>query len=237
MTGFFPPSSATTGPRLPSSSKVRWISSPTSREPVNESGDVLVFDHRLTDRPPATRDQVDDAVRNARLREGVVERVRRQRRGARRLHDCGVSGDQRAGCHSDGDRERKIERGHNAEDAVRLEVADAALARCWLMCVGGVSLVPFQFTAVVPEEVDRLVDLRNRLVPCFCIFVGHQRCDLEFAVLDDVRGVAKYRDALLPGRLLPLVEGVARGRDGLVDVRLILPLRTPRGPGPCLPDS
>jgi len=96
------------------------LESDLARARKHESGDVLVFDHRLTDRPPATRDQVDDAVRNARLREGVVERVRRQRRGARRLHDCGVSGDQRAGCHSDGDRERKIERGHNAEDAVRL---------------------------------------------------------------------------------------------------------------------
>jgi len=49
--------------------------SPTSREPVNTNPATSSCDHRLTDRPPATRDQVDDAVRNARLREGVVERA------------------------------------------------------------------------------------------------------------------------------------------------------------------
>jgi len=93
------------------------LESDLARAREHESGDVLVFDHRLADRAPAARDQVDDAVRNARLREGVVEGMRRQRRGARRFHQRGVSGDQRAGRHSDGDREREIERGHNAIDA------------------------------------------------------------------------------------------------------------------------
>jgi len=132
-----------------------------------------------------------------------------------------VAGDQRAGGHPDEDREREIEGSNDAEHAVWLEVAHTALSGRRLPNVAAVAVVFLEFVTVVPEEVDRLVDLRHRLVAVLAVLERHHRRDLVLSVGDAVGRIAEDGGSFLNRGRFPLVERRARRRDGGLHVRFV----------------
>jgi hypothetical protein len=182
-----------------------------------EAGDVLVLHHRLTDRPTAASDEVDNAVRDSHLGQHLEELVGHEWGRARGLDDRRVAGNQGASGHPNEDREREVKRRDDADDAVGLQIAGAVLARRRLSGRRRISLVALDIEAIVLKEVDRLVDLRERLRPVFPVLEGHRRGDLVLPVADALGRPAKDLDAFLPIGGRPILVRHVGGCNGIVD--------------------
>ena len=82
---------------------------------------------------------------------------------------------------------------------------------------GGRSRRSLHLVAVVADEVDRLLDLADRLHARLADLEQAGAGNLVFLALDAIGGAAQHRDALGPRPAAPVRIGGAGGRDGAVD--------------------
>ncbi len=151
---------------------------------------------------------------------GRLEEARHLRgdhgRGAGRLDDHRVAGDQRRAGHAGEDRERKVPRRDDECDAARLIEVDVVLAGHVAHAPG---LAQAQHLApVVLEEVDRLVDVPVRLAARLAGLERHERGELERLGAHELGRPEQHGRALLGRRVAPRRErrlGSGHGGFGL----------------------
>ena len=163
--------------------------------------------------------EVDDPVGKARVAEGLHQRDRAHRPGARGLEDDRVAGHQRRGRRTARERHGEVEGADDGEDAVRPQ--DRAGPD------GGVAerverpievRLALGRVRVVADEVGALLDLAERLDAVLADLDGHQAGVLHLALADQLRGAAQEREALGPAERSPgRLRGARRG-DRVADV-------------------
>src|SRR2546425_8851689 len=68
---------------------------------------------------------------------------------------------------------------------------------------GDVPLVLLHQACIIVEEINGLVDLRDRLVPVLRDLVGYQGSEIELPFLEDVSRLSNKLDSFLPRPLAP----------------------------------
>ena len=167
---------------------------------------------------PRPGDQVERARRHAAVAVALVELVAEQRALVRGLQHDGVAGDQRAARGAARQRHREVERADHGPHAVR--------AQHVVVVAGGAEpahrhpepVVLLHLVAVPADQLRGLLHVAERLEPALADLVGHERGEVEDALLHDVGDVAQDAHALLPAHAVPLELERLRGRHRIVDV-------------------
>ena len=185
----------------------------------DDAGDARVLAQLGTDRVARAHDEVEDAVRDARIPVGLRQRNAAHGAGTGRLEDDRVAGQHRRRRRSGGQRHREVEGADDGEHAVRAEDR-ARVHGCVAQVVHGVVVgaVVLPGLGVVADQVGRLLDLAQRLDPVLADLDGHQAAVLHLALADQLGRAAQDRQALLPGRGRPARLCRASGGDGVARV-------------------
>ena len=200
---------------------------PTSREPVNAIEPRLrVLDERIADRRAAAGQEVQHAVRHARL----VARLEEHRGDAGRVggglqHDR-VAGDDRGGRHAGQDREREVPRRDHDADAERDVLELVSLAGIRASAAGARPAAPSRGRRTRRSRSPRPCRRRPRrqVLDSSSTIIAENSC-LRRRRIAAMRSTSA--DALAGGRPAPRREGLSwrrrrRGRR---------PRRSPRGSG------
>ena len=170
---------------------------------------VLVLDEFLAHRAARAREVLQGATGDPRLAEDLVELEGEKGRVARGFQDDGIAGDERSDGHPGRDREREVERRDDGPYAEGAEHGPRALVREVPAHVPLEPPVRDQGLRVPSQEVDRLVDVRDRLVTVLPVLEGHEGREVELALRHHVRG------ALHDPRAFDEVLGAPGGEPGL----------------------
>ena len=187
-----------------------------ARPRERDDGDVGVAHEPIADRATAAVDDVDDALRDARLVEELDEALPERGRVGRRLEDDGVPRDERRRDLPGRDRDREVPRRDDADHADRHPHGHLELVP--KLRRSGLAEEPPTLAAHVEAHVDRFLDVAARLRLHLPHLVRHQVRELGLVVGHELREAEQDLAALGRRDESPVLERRFRGGDCAVDV-------------------
>ncbi len=169
---------------------------------------------RVADRAAGTRNEVDDARREAGLVQQIDELSGDDRRIARRLeYDC-IARDERRSRHAGHDREGKVPRRDHDADAERNVGEPILFARNRRQRRR--VRVAQRFARVELQKVDRLSRVRIGFDPTLADFEDEQRVEVIAPLPNELGRFEEVLRPLFHGDALPRFEGAEGGTDRIV---------------------
>ena len=172
--------------------------------------DLVVGDQFLADGAAGAGDEVEDAVRHARVADALGQQPAAERGVRCRLEDHRVAGHQRAAAGSARQREGEVEGRDHHPDAVGLEDAGVVVLGRLLQHRPDEAVVAFHLVAVPADQVGSLLDIAQRFQAVLADLQRHGRADIHQAVADQISRAPHDGDTFLPGRRAPAGRGSAR---------------------------